>query len=219
MTEKQLQQLANKYLDITLPTSKAYLKRVYRYKCLKLHPDKGGNEEYFKDFQNAFETLLYSKSNVVFDGSEIVKETADGTPITELGLGIGYNKNGIECNICKGNGYEISYNVLYKVCNNCLMGYVPKTYPCRACNGTGLFVQARSKKTVPCKRCCGTGLWEHPSLTKPCPKCCGTMTIHDESKIVNYIKCYKCKGTGEIEMFNPVLRKGLLKVTNCTNNK
>lgn len=45
-------------LGITLDATKEDIKKAYRKKAMELHPDKGGDEEKFKELQKAYENLM-----------------------------------------------------------------------------------------------------------------------------------------------------------------
>ena len=215
MNKEQLLKQLKKYFEIdSLPISKSEFKQKYRNACLRFHPDSGGNENDFKDMFNFYnEIIKISKSIRIFLDCDLESEnkTQCGTPLIELGLGLGPTINGIQCNNCKGRGYEINYGTSFHVCGVCdLFGFVKKRYPCKSCSGTGKFTQ-KSGRIVDCYRCNGTGKFIHPTHKIRCPKCMGTKTIYGRSEKKYYVKCYQCNGTGEIEMFNPVLPKGLLK--------
>lgn len=202
---KKMQEL----FGIKEPVTRSYFKAVYRKALFGCHPDRGGSVEKFIQLQKAFEELIDNSS--LFTDNDKQTVTSDGTPLRELGLGLGFNKNGMECNICRGFGYSINCGRSFSVCPECEYGRVKRVFACKHCRGTGRFTQKYTKKEVVCRTCNGTGKFTHPHLTQVCSRCNGTATIYNKDNKTYYTKCYHCKGTGEIEMFNPVIPKGLLQ--------
>lgn len=216
MITADLLKSANELFDIQLPTTSVSLKKAYRQACLTNHPDRGGDEETFKEVQRVYEELVKYPSYIFTDAdfqTQTIPLTREGIPLHELGLGLGSLVNGTDCPRCNHRGYLIEYGDHFRVCDYCNLGVVPREFPCRSCKGTGKYTQKRGR-VVNCYRCKGTGKFKHPTHKMWCPKCHGGMTIRDTNKEkVYYIKCVHCDGKGELPMFNPVLPKGLLKAS------
>jgi DnaJ-class molecular chaperone len=213
---KEAVALAGKFFNLSLPCGIGDLKSAYRKASRELHPDLGGDEEAFKEMRNAYEFLLglHGKSLGIFKEKEIdsnSKKTVEGISLHNLGQGLGPTQNGRDCPDCEHRGYTVEFGREWKYCDYCDdFGYIPREFPCRACNGTGKFTQA-SKRVVNCRICNGTGIFKHPYLRTICPKCRGSKTIwgKDESS-PKYRVCSKCEGKGEIPIWNPVIPKGRL---------
>lgn len=209
--------LAKQHFGIDLPCQPEDLKSCYRQACRKLHPDVGGNEDAFKEMQQAYETLVSFQGkghNVFTNGDDEILKTVDGFLLSELGQGLGPTTNGKDCPDCEHKGYQKKAGRSWIFCDKCDMyGFASEEGICRACSGSGKFTQARSKRVVTCLRCNGTGKWVNPFRKMLCPYCHGSKTIWDgdETKVY-YVKCSACNGTGEIPIWNPVIPKGALKI-------
>jgi len=228
ISEGQAVELLSSQFGVNAPVAFTDVKKLYRRKSKQLHPDvEGGCEESFKALSGAFDALkeLYQIGSRLFDANPaqdaasgtsaaavMPRETADGTPLSELGLGLGPTTNGKECAECDSCGYKVTKEHGTALCNGCEgSGIVPKHFICRSCSGTGRFTQRRSRREVDCLTCQGTGRFKHPELTDWCRKCAGTGRGESDVVVRYYvIKCHACKGAGETEVWNPVIPKGRL---------
>lgn len=207
---------AMKHFKLSLPMTAEELKDAFRARARELHPDAGGDENTahaFSDMKKAYDQLREMESVPgVFRGNgsfrfEIIETTTDGTPLSELGKGLGRVKNGKPCNYCRGQGYTEGAMHDWIFCGHCRgQGKVPKVYPCRACEGSGKFTQKQSRKVVDCFRCEGTGRFAHPWHFEVCGECRGLGTVPTRGRRI-YHKCSRCKGAGQTEVFNPVVIK------------
>lgn len=224
MTSKAMIAGVKKYFEISLPTTVEELKKAYRKASKTFHPDANpkGNEEDRKvaheDFikmQAVYDALM--DSSFVEDGTNTINIlcTTDGTPLCDLGKGLGITQNGRTCDDCSGHGYRPLNEFKNFTCESCdENGLVPKQYSCKDCRGTGNFFQPKSEKVVPCRKCGGTGKFKHPHHKVACPECYGTKirSAFVESK-KSFSVCGHCDGTGEIPVYNPVMLKGSLFFT------
>ncbi len=208
--------LAKKFFNLELPVRLPELKKAYRAACVRLHPDKGGDAKGFVEMSAVYENILElaSKTTGVIedDGDVSYMTEVEGTPIHELGKGLGSTKNGKDCDYCSRKGYKINYGQCWDICDTCLgSGIGLEFILCKSCRGRGRF-DLIDGRVVDCKQCGGTGeIGGSPRRGTWCRKCTGTgrMCVEDSDKIF-YTKCVKCGGAGEIEIFNPVLPKGRL---------
>lgn len=233
INEGQAIELLHIHFNFEAPVAFEDVKKKYRQESKRLHPDSGSpdcSEEAFKTLGGAFDNLkrLYQLGSPLFDAepqeeveggepqpAKMPRETVDGTPLSELGLGLGPTTNGRECIRCEQRGYTITKEHGKGRCQKCAgRGMQPREYHCKACGGTGKFTQRRSGRVVDCRVCNGTGKFRHHFLTEWCRACDATGTAsNDRVTHIYAMKCYECKGTGETEVWNPVLPKGRLFFT------
>jgi len=227
ITEGQAIDFLDTFFGLNAPVAFEDVKKKYRKESKRLHPDAGGSEEKFKALSGAFDGLkqLYQLGSRLFDADPLgdiadgesrpppmPRETVDGTPLSELGLGLGPTTNGRDCTDCESRGYTITTEHGVAACKKCEgSGRQPREFPCRACAGSGKFTQKRSRRVVDCRVCQGSGKYKHPFQEEWCHSCRGTGRGSSEKVVRIYaMKCYSCKGTGETEVWNPVLPKGRL---------
>ena len=106
--------LAQKFFCLEIPFTLTELKKAYRKASRELHPDMdGGDEEDFKAMQSAYEFISkFGQMPEVFtqekdrDSDSRPLTTTDGTPLADLGLGLGPTTNGKDCESCGHTGYN-----------------------------------------------------------------------------------------------------------------
>lgn len=130
ITEGQAIQFLEIHFGLSAPVAFEDVKKKYRKKSMELHPDRGGSEEKFKKFGGAFDDLkeLYQEGSSLFDTAPLgdtegesknvsmPRETVDGTPLSELGLGLGPTTNGRDCTECDSRGYTTTTEHSLGVC-------------------------------------------------------------------------------------------------------
>lgn len=203
---------ARELFGLSLPLSAGELKSAFRAAAKRLHTDTSGDQatkDQFVAMKNAYDFLVKLEGMEYVYGTRTHTgslTTTDGTPLYELGLGLGPMKNGRDCERCNHKGYTEEHDVLDRTCWRCdHRGQVPVVELCGCCHGTGKFTQRRSGRVVPCRACLGRG---RKSSFKLCPDCHGSKRIGGGR--AHYSRCFKCGGTGEIELFSPLLPKGRL---------
>lgn len=214
--------LCSEVFGLELPCSREDYQGAYRAKARELHPDnqETGDEEAFKFLQKVND-LMKELPRVFTIGTKNGQNqgeqfTTDGTPLYELGLGLGPRINGKNCPDCNKKGYRTTQGTAWSYCSSCDdsgMTWVNTEVltDCKYCKGSGKFTQARSRRVVDCRACRGSGKFRRvePSRRR-CPRCRGTKTIwHEQVEVVHH-RCSQCKGTGEVEVLNPVIPKGVL---------
>lgn len=81
---------------------------------------------------------------------------------------------------------------------------------CDDCKGKGYF-RYLNQPYVRCHSCYGHGVANHVSKgPTPCGRCEGTGKLISAKCTPYFIKCNKCRGCGEIEIFNPLIPKSLI---------
>lgn len=224
ITEGEAIRLLQTQFGLTAPVAFEDVKAVYRKKRSKMHPDTASTdrEQEFKALSGAYRELkkLFQTDCSLFSADPTNEEeiasfpthTVDGTPLHELGLGLGPTTNGRECENCNADGYKISREYKKAPCETCKgEGKVPRELPCRPCKGSGRFIQAQSRREVDCRVCGGSGIFKHPYQRMWCPSCLGAGTGSDDAVARTFaLKCHVCKGAGETEIWNPVIPKGRL---------
>jgi DnaJ-class molecular chaperone len=200
---------ASTILGINPPIPIEKLMQIYRAKAQELHPDKeSGSHEKFLELKQAFDlfrTLVRDERS--YDSTVY---TTNGIALHTLGKGLG-NKNGLTCTDCEGRGYNSYPKHKYSDCPHCKgHGNI-----CCDCSGTGKFIQKNTKREVSCKTCEGQGFisditpyinWRKFQRSM-CIHCWGSGRGYYETTELAHEFCHKCKGTGETEMWNPVLQK------------
>lgn len=169
-------------LNIEFPFDENALKTAFRIKSKETHPDCGGNDEEFKKVMSSYD-LLKGFSQVFVDGNGLV--TVEGISLMDLGKGLP-EKNAVKCDACEGLGYTTTIN------RRLISGE-----PCPACSGMGIIWNylgwGNIKEWKTCQRCQGRGMFS---------------PVYQEKNL--YHACTRCNGTGEIEIYNPVLKKGVV---------
>jgi len=214
---------------LEFPPTLDALKRAYRILAKAQHPDLGGSKEAFQQLQLSYELL--TKSPFIRESVESpafgTEATVDGTPLAELGLGLGPTVNGTDCRACGHHGFTTTFEKKWVICDRC--DELGGEY-CLECRGTGKF-KLRSGRLVECRRCKGS-MYEATPFTqhrtrfssifgyarsifdrtrRTCRFCKGSkrQVIGDKSRPV-YYRCGDCSGSGEVRIWNPVIPKGRL---------
>lgn len=206
---------AKRYLNIDLPVYDTILKSAFRRATRELRGGDaaiGGDKELFIAMKTTYDDILTAKLTISTSSDPLptaddVLCTIDGTPLTELGLGLGPTTNGRDCTTCNGQGWERLMFISRYKCSTCFgEGLVSK---CIDCAGTGTFT--KGYRPVPCRRCHTSGVTPPTYFSKSynCPSCQGRGTIESyDSKRPRFGRCSACAGKGETKIYNPVIIKG-----------
>ncbi len=206
-----LTNLAKQYFDLELPIEAAELKAAYRQQVKALHPDKNDNDTTaaFQEMQSAYKQL--SDSSVALIEAVNNAITDKGIALVDLGLGLSPTVNGVTCLDCQGKGYSTVPGSRFVECTDCnidSLGLGLGGTRCPQCRGSRGFTALDGSHVI-CWTCDDQGIlpgsidWWGLS----CSSCNGT-----KRKLVPHgqihRQCDKCRGIGEIRIYNPVIPKG-----------
>ena len=157
-------------LRITLPTSINALKRQFKKCAFQEHPDRSKHPKAaarFLDVQRAYDLLkACADIDIVEVAENDQRNTTSGTPLSELGHGVGPGKNGLTCEVCDGRGYQSTVDL--KACPDCrYSGWGSDIVYCYTCRGTGEIPTVK-RIYYTCYNCEGIGEKEmfNPVLAK-----------------------------------------------------
>lgn len=154
-------------LGVSKDATQDELKKAHRKLALKLHPDKGGDVEKFKEVNEAFETLKDPEKRKIYDeyGEEAIKEGmgsggggAGMSDIFDLFTGGGGGR-GRSQRERKSDDVQhklvVTLEELYNGTTKKLS--LSRNLPCETCSGSG----TKSGKKYECSTCRGTGVQVH----------------------------------------------------------
>lgn len=197
-------------LDVPVDASDADLKKAYRKKALRLHPDKGGDPELFKEVTHAYEVLSDPDMRRVYDtrGEAGLNEQGGmgGMDPQDLfsqlfgGGGFGGGAGGFFGGGPSRGGPRKTKDLVHRVHVSLEDLYKGKT------------TKLALTRNVICVKCKGKG--GKDGAVKPCTTCSGRgvkITLRQMGPMIQQIQsaCDECSGTGEI--INPQDRCGKCK--------
>ncbi|GIL76075.1 hypothetical protein Vretimale_5701 [Volvox reticuliferus] len=149
-------------LGVSKDASLDEIKKAHRKLALKMHPDKGGDPEKFKEINEAYEVLKDPKKRDIYDqhGEDAIKEgmgSGGGGGMTDLfaemfGMGGGRGRQRERKSEDVVHKLQVSLEDLYKGGSKKLS--MSRQLPCDACNGSG----SKTGKRYECQACQGTGV-------------------------------------------------------------
>lgn len=178
-------------LEVDKNVSAEDLKKAYRKKCLKEHPDKGGSAEKFADIGKAYETLSDPQKRAAYDkfGEEGMKPGGAQEFFTNM-----FEK--------KNKGPQKTKSVVHPI--KCTLEElyngkksrirINRDRICKACKGIG----GEQANNVKCEMCLGSGkimksvmtsFGQYKDIKEPCECCNGEGEIRPELN-----KCKVCNG-------------------------
>ncbi|MDH3324809.1 MAG: molecular chaperone DnaJ [Candidatus Peregrinibacteria bacterium] len=210
-------------LGVKKGASKAEIKKAFRDKAKKHHPDKGGDEAEFKKINEAYETLSDDKKKAHYDqfgsagpgaggfgGGGAGGYSTGGFSASDFGgfedifssfFGGGGGGGRQSARSNRGADLEVDVEISFEeMMNGCEKSFTSKNYePCSKCDGAG----GEGKKK--CADCGGQGAVQKQFQTPfgnmaqsvTCPKCAGTGEGFDKL-------CGKCHGEGREEKKNKI---------------
>jgi DnaJ family protein A protein 2 len=177
------------------------IKKQYRKKVIKLHPDKGGDPEEFKKLQAAYEVLSNPEKREIYDkyGIEGLREDGGGgmDPFEGLFGGLFGGRGGPKRGQQAQRKVKPIVKELVVKLEDVYVGKMKtlsfeRQRNCEACDGKG------GKDAKKCTTCKGAGVVEKvmqlapgfiTSTRGPCNACKGEGTIYDKENM-----CKTCKG-------------------------
>ncbi|KZT28634.1 hypothetical protein NEOLEDRAFT_1154510 [Neolentinus lepideus HHB14362 ss-1] len=210
-------------LEVPEDASEADLKKAYRKKALRLHPDKGGDPELFKEVTHAYEVLSDPQKRSVYDARGEAGLSESG------GMG-GMDPQDLFSQIFGGGGFfgggpsrqsgprkskdlvhrvHVSLEDLYRGKTTKLA--LTRNVICAKCNGKG----GKDGAVRECGTCSGRGIKVTlrqmgpmiQQLQQPCDECSGT------GEIINHKdRCKTCSGrktVSEKKMLEVHIDKGM----------
>lgn len=212
------------------------LKSSFRRLAFICHPDTQGTDLEFARLNDAFELL---KTVATSDKDVESCSTEDGAPLSDLGKGFPLTISARTCGTCDGNGYKKMFGERLAACAGCNgtgaqsiacngcrgtgQEKNPKTGKnvgeCRVCLGSGRFYPAAKRSGMRDPRLFFGGFVAEVRVVlkngrvvyaDACRRCDGRgqAWVNDQNKPF-YVRCGECKGVGEIQIYNPVLPRGL----------
>jgi|WetSurSiteA1Bulk_404760.scaffolds.fasta_scaffold24201_2 DnaJ-class molecular chaperone len=201
-------------LRLKAPTTWNVVKTRYRQLSKIEHPDVSKHPEAIARFARLSVAMEFlRKDPAVFEDYGGVVETETGDKLADLGKGLGPTTNGSTCGDCDGKGYRAVAGDSFQDCTECRRGIFGdiKELRCGKCSGTGVFMRG-GRQVGKCFACDGSGWRPVRNYLMWC-KVCGTRGVMSVPARKRYYTCEKCKGSGELPMWNPVLAKGLLSIS------
>ena len=183
------------------------IKASYKKLAMKLHPDRGGNEDEFKKVGRAYDVLSNSEKREIYDklgeeGLENIDQNMGGFDPHELFAQFFQQQQTGKLNIVEA--LKVSLKDLYIGCKRDVS--IKRTCPCTDCNGIGFKSESDDLDRIDdnkyiCEKCKGKGMniilrQMGPMIQQlqcTCDKCQGKGHI-----IPNDLICTKCEGDGLI---------------------
>jgi DnaJ family protein A protein 2 len=175
------------------------IKKAYRQKALKEHPDRGGDKEKFQAIQQAYEVLFDKEKRDLYDkyGEDGLKEGGGGGGMDDLlgglfGMGRRQQQTGPKKGKPVMHPIKLTLEEIYtgkttkiavnreRICTGCngIGGKEGAVKKCDACKGRGMVM----KMTM-----LGPGMYSQSS--GPCDECRGQGEMIDDKN-----KCKTCNG-------------------------
>jgi molecular chaperone DnaJ len=196
-------------LSVARDVNEPDLKKAYKRMASKYHPDRGGDEEKFKEAKEAYDILSNAQKRAAYDqyGHAGVDPSAAGGP---GGFGGGSNFSDIFGDVFGDifgggaggqnrayRGSDLRYNMELSL-ENAVAGTtvkikIPTLVNCKFCAGSGA---KKGSTPVTCTTCGGTGQVRIQqgffSVQQTCPHC------HGNGKMIKN-PCTACHGQGRVE--------------------
>lgn len=200
-----------KILGVEENASSEEIKKAFHRLAHQHHPDKGGNEEKFKETNEAYQTLSDKDKKAQYDR---LRQAFQGGGYQESGNGsAGFNSSGMNFN--EGGGFENVIEQLENLFNFDFGGHQSSWRQKSQARDIQVSIQiplaevlnpqvkriSLTKKNA-CSRCKGSGI-ESGTKMKECPSCHGKGQIPKIQQTVfgtfaRYSTCPECHGRGKV---------------------
>ncbi|EFJ49194.1 molecular chaperone [Volvox carteri f. nagariensis] len=190
-------------LGVSKDASLDEIKKAHRKLALKMHPDKGGDPEKFKEINEAYDVLKDPKKKEIYDqyGEDAIKEGmgggGGGGGMSDLfeqmfGMGGGRGRQRERKSEDVVHKLQVPLEDLYKGAIKKLS--MSRQLPCDACHGSG----SKTGKRYECQVCQGTGVQVHlrplgPGMMQQIQSKCGNCAGSGYSTPLGD-QCASCKG-------------------------
>ena len=154
---------AHKFFGVQLPVLSTVLKSAFRAASKRLHTDVGGSHDEFVAMKATYDAIQKMGLVVQTDGIQSPNGSpleiyADGTPLTELGLGLGPTINGKPCDACGGRGYNPYSHQMMMQCSCSRGNFRYWQHGCPKCRFRGEYPIGKPQtRYARCGVCEGTG--------------------------------------------------------------
>lgn len=167
-----------KLLNVDINCTLEDIKKQYKVLVLKYHPDRNnGNDEVFKQIQNAYDILSDENKRAKYDNIKVSKTNISN--INDVFESMFNTKEEQQKIRIKVNIEEILYG--------CYKTYTIRSYvPCTVCKMTGILDP--DKNTIQCRECFGKGINPMMSFLS-CMTCNGKGVF-----VINNKVCKECNG-------------------------
>lgn len=185
-------------LGVDKNASMEELKKQYRRMAKEYHPDKGGDEQKFKEINEAYETLSDPQKKQAYDNPNSgfnMEDIFGGFGDMFSGFGFGNNRNRVK----KGKNLKVTVQVDI---NDVIFGCTKKV---------------QYKQRIKCNPCDGKGGTD----SKNCTACQGSghqKVYHNTNfgRIEQTVHCAACEGSGKVILNKCTTCKGIGSVDNNT---
>ncbi|MCK5044293.1 molecular chaperone DnaJ [Candidatus Parcubacteria bacterium] len=196
-------------LGVTKSASVEEIKKAYRKLAHKYHPDKGGDEQKFKEINEAYQTLSNKEKKAQYDQFGRVFEGGAGPGAGSAGFGFDF-----EAMRDKFSGEETEFDNLGDMFGEIFgFGGGHKKKDVRRGKDIEIDIEISLKdvlakqekeislyRLIACSRCQGTGA-EPGTKVKECFSCRGTGEVQQIKRtifgqVARYIVCPECGGEG-----------------------
>lgn len=182
-----------KVLGVSPKATPEEIKKAYRKLSMQHHPDKGGDEDVFKEISEAYSVLSDAEKRQQYDNPDIIGNLFGGF----AGFPFGFNRprpQKPDLNAPKNGqfvGVEVELPLKHFLFGGDFKINLNYDEGCATCGGKG-FIKGQE-----CDACEGSGYVQHiekqpgfvSASTRPCNKCGGLGQIVVE-------KCNDCSGSG-----------------------